>query len=94
MNQNNNINNDNNVPNASNPPQASNKQFSSVFNPNQNLRKKKSHAIIKIICGIVLIILIAICIRWIYVRKKKVKVGYFYDENGNPEEKAKVVIIQ
>jgi hypothetical protein len=38
--------------------------------------------------------LLVLCARWIYAKKKKSKVGYFYDENGNPEEKAKVVYIQ
>ena len=39
--------------------------------------------------GIIVILMIYFC-----CKKKKSKSGYFYDESGNPEEKAKVVYIQ
>ena len=79
---------------ASNAPQASNDAFSSVINAAKRLGKKNSRLFLKIFCGIIIFTLIILCARWIYNKKKKAKVGYFYDENGNPEEKAKVVYIQ
>jgi hypothetical protein len=60
----------------------------------KRLGRNNTKLVLKMFCGVVIIILIVLCARWIYARKKKVKVGYFYDENGNPEEKAKVVYIQ
>ena len=48
----------------------------------------------KIVIIVVIAVILILCIRWIFSRKKKAKVGYFYDESGNPEEKAKVVYIQ
>jgi hypothetical protein len=60
----------------------------------KRLGKKNSKVFLKIFCFIIILTLIALCARWVYIKKKKTKVGYFYDENGNPEEKAKVVYIQ
>ena len=78
-----------NAPQASNTPNASNKQ-SSTFVPSifGNL------TFMKACLYIVIIFVFILCIRWIFLNKKKGKVGYFYDESGYPGEKAKVVYIQ
>jgi hypothetical protein len=78
-----------NAPQASNTPNASNKQ-SSTFVPSifGNL------TFMKACLYIVIIFVFILCIRWIFLKKKKGKVGYFYDESGYPGEKAKVVYIQ
>ena len=47
----------------------------------------------KIIIFIVIGIASISCIIWCCTKRKS-KEGYFYDENGNPEEKAKVVYIK
>ena len=60
----------------------------------KRLGKRNTSLVLKLFCCVVIIVLIVLCVRWIYARKKKAKVAYFYDENGNPEEKAKVVYIQ
>jgi len=86
--------NANNSPNASNSPQASNRPFASVIDAAKRLGKKNSKVFLKIFCFIIILTLIVLCARWVYAKKKKSKVGYFYDEHGNPEEKAKVVYIQ
>ena len=78
-----------NSPQASNAPTASNKQ-SSTYVPkifgNLNFMKTCTY--------IVFLVVLILCIRWIFLKKKKGKVGYFYDESGLPGEKAKVVYIQ
>jgi cobalamin biosynthesis Mg chelatase CobN len=78
-----------NAPRASNAPIDSNKQ-SSTFAPSifGNL------TVVKVCIYIVIIVVFILCIRWIFLKKKKGKVGYFYDESGYPGEKAKVVYIQ
>ena len=78
-----------NNPVASNAPIASNKQ-SSTFVPKifGNL------TFMKTCTYIVFLVVFILCIRWIFLKKKKGKVGYFYDESGYPGEKAKVVYIQ
>jgi hypothetical protein len=91
---NNNIPNVSNPPHASNTPQASNNPISSVITTAKRLGKKNKRVFLKIFCFVIIFTLIVLCARWIYAKKKKSKVGYFYDENGNPEEKAKVVYIQ
>ena len=81
------------VQKASNPPVASNKPVSSAFN---NLFKDEETSkgfIYKIIFGLVIFVVLICGIRWLINKKKKNKVGYFYDESGN-QEKAKVVYIQ
>ena len=82
------------VQKASNPPVASNKPVSSAFN---NLFKDEETSnkgfIYKIIFGLVAFVVFIFGIRWFINKKKKNKVGYFYDESGN-QEKAKVVYIQ
>ena len=91
---NNNIPNVSNPPHASNTPQASNNPISSVITTAKRLGKKNKRVFLKIFCFVIIFTLIVLCARWIYAKKKKSKLGYFYDENGNPEEKAKVVYIQ
>ena len=78
-----------NNPVASNAPIASNKQ-SSTYVPKifGNL------TFMKTCTYIVFLVVFILCIRWIFLKKKKGKVGYFYDESGYPGEKAKVVYIQ
>lgn len=83
-----------NNPTASNAPQASNaltsNKQSSTFIPSVfgNMSFMKT-------CTCIVFIIVAIlCIRWVFLKKKKGKVGYFYDESGYPGEKAKVVYIQ
>ena len=78
-----------NAPHASNAPIASDKQ-SSTFAPSifEHL------TFMKACIYIVIIVVFILCIRWIFLKKKKGKVGYFYDESGYPGEKAKVVYIQ
>ncbi len=79
---------------ASNAPVASNKAFSSAFEG--NLAEETNYT--SLICKIAIYCCVGICvicvIRWLLAKRKKNKVGYFYDESGNPEEKAKVVYIQ
>ena len=78
-----------NAPHASNAPIASDKQ-SSTFAPSIF-----GHlTFMKACIYIVIIVVFILCIRWIFLKKKKGKVGYFYDESGLPGEKAKVVYIQ
>ena len=78
-----------NAPHASNAPIASDKQ-SSTFAPSIF-----GHlTFMKACIYIVIIVVFILCIRWIFLKKKKGKVGYFYDESGYPGEKAKVVYIQ
>ena len=83
----------NSVQKASNAPVASNKPVSSAFN---NLFKDEETSkgfIYKIIFGLVIFVVLICGIRWLINKKKKNKVGYFYDESGN-QERAKVVYIQ
>ncbi len=78
-----------NSPKASNAPNSSNKQSSALV-PSffGNL------TFMKICTCLIFIIVFILCIRWVCLKKKKGKVGYFYDESGYPGEKAKVVYIQ
>ncbi len=87
-------NNNNNPPNASNSPQASSKSLLSAFNITKRLGSDSTKIGIKILIFVAISVIIILCIRWVFgKKKKKTKVGYFYDESGNPDEKAKVVII-
>lgn len=82
--------------NVSKPPLASNNPTAS--NANQGLSPLESagnsggSSLKKIICFAVVILVI--CIICLYIRKKKGKASYFYDESGNRDEKAKVVYIR
>ena len=78
-----------NAPHASNAPIVSNKQ-SSTYVP----RIFGNLTFMKVCTYIVFIVVLILCIRWVFLKKKKGKVGYFYDESGLPGEKAKVVYIQ
>ena len=80
------------VKKASNAPIASNKAFQSAFEGKLEEEKSYTSIIIKIAIFCVVCIIIYFCIK--IIKKRKNKVGYFYDESGNPEEKAKVVYIQ
>ena len=82
------------VKKASNAPIASNKPFASAFDSNKDTESNKSSLVVKIIIFLVAGCLIFCCIKWLITKGKKNKVGYFYDESGNPDEKAKVVYIQ
>ena len=87
-------NNNSNPPNASNSPQASSKSLLSAFNITKRLGSDSTKIGIKILIFVAISVIIILCIRWVFgKKKKKTKVGYFYDESGNPDEKAKVVII-
>ena len=97
--QNNANNSNNNPPAASNPPvasnspHASNQSLLSAFNITKRLGKDSTNIGIKIVIFFVITVLIVLCVRFLLKRKKKTRIGYFYDESGNPDEKAKVVII-
>ena len=77
---------------ASNAPIASNKAFQSAFEGKLEEEKSYTSIIFKVAIFCVVGIIIYFCIK--IIKKRKNKVGYFYDESGNPEEKAKVVYIQ
>ena len=79
---------------ASNAPVASNKAFSSAFEGNLAEETNYTSLICKIAIYCCVGIVVICVIRWLLSKRKKNKVGYFYDESGNPEEKAKVVYIQ
>jgi len=79
---------------ASNAPTASNKPFASAFDSNKDTESSKSSLIVKIIIFLIAGCLIFFCLKWFIAKRKKSRVGYFYDESGNPDEKAKVVYIQ
>ena len=81
------------VKKASNAPVASNNPLSSAFNIFKNEESSNKGLIYKIIFCLVVIVGLFVGIRWFINKKKKNKVGYFYDESGN-QEKAKVVYIQ
>ena len=68
-------NNNNNLQKATNPPQASNQPFLSALNVAKRLGKKNTSVVLKIFCCIIIIVIIGLCARWIYTRKKKVKVA-------------------
>ena len=78
---------------ASNAPVASNKPQSSAIDLNKELEENSTNWVKICICSTV-VVAILICIICIFCRKKKGKVGYFYDDSGNPDEKAKVVYIK
>ena len=84
------------VKKASNAPTASNKPFASAFDSNKDkdTESSKSSLVVKIIIFLVAGSLIFCFLKWIINKRKKSRVGYFYDESGNPDEKAKVVYIQ
>ena len=86
-------NNNSNPPNASNSPQASSKSLLSAFNITKRLGSDSTNIGIKILIFVIISVIIILCLRWVLRKKKKAKLGYFYDESGNPDEKAKVVII-
>ena len=82
-----------NAPVASNNPMASNAK-----NTNQGLSPFESTdssggSSLKI-CICIVVVILVICIIYICIRKKRGKASYFYDESGNPDEKAKVVYIR
>ena len=91
-----------NKPVASNAPQASNNQVESSKDSNASNNQNSTSVpsifgnltFFKTCTCIIFIIIFILCIRWIFLKKKKGKVGYFYDESGYPGEKAKVVYIQ
>ena len=76
---------------ASNSPIPSNQE---TLNLNKEIDLSNKGTIYKIIIYIVIGIVVLLCLRWLCLRKKSHKTGYFYDENGNIESKAKVVYIQ
>ena len=82
------------VKKASNAPTASNKPFASAFDSNKDTETSKLSLVVKIIICIVVGSIIFCCLKSCIAKRKKSKVGYFYDESGNPDEKAKVVYIQ
>ena len=88
-----------NVSLASKPPVAfNNPMASNAQKANQGLSPLESSessggSSRKIIICLVVVILV-ICIIYICIRKKRGKASYFYDESGNPDEKAKVVYIR
>ena len=84
------------VKKASNAPTASNKPFASAFDSNKDkdTESSKSSLVVKIIIFLVAGSLIFCFLKWLINKRKKSRVGYFYDESGNPDEKAKVVYIQ
>ena len=71
----------------------SNKLTSSLHNLNNDFTSHDKFSFTKIIIFLIIGIAFILCIIWICSKRKK-KEGYFYDENGNPEEKAKVVYIK
>ena len=78
---------------ASNAPMASNKPLSSageIKELDMNDKGFFKKIIIYLVVGCVIIILMI----YSCCKKRKSKSGYFYDESGNPEEKAKVVYIK
>ena len=80
-------------PVASNNPMASNAQKANQgLSPLENTESSGGSSHKFIICLIVVILII--CVIYICIRKKKGKASYFYDESGNPDEKAKVVYIR
>ena len=81
------------VQKASNAPVASNKPVSSAFNLFKDEETNNKGFIYKIILGLIIFVGLICGIRWFINKKKKNKVGYFYDESGN-QERAKVVYIQ
>ena len=80
------------VKKALNAPIASNNAFQSAFEGKLEEEKSYTSIICKVAIFCVAGIIIFFCIK--LLKNKKNKVGYFYDESGNPEEKAKVVYIQ
>ena len=84
------------IPIAQNAPVASNNPMAS--NANQGLspfdRTDSSGGSSLKICICIVVVILVICIIYLYIRKKKGKTSYFYDESGNPDEKAKVVYIR
>ena len=84
----------NTVQKTSNDPITSNKPFSSAFNINNLEGQNYKSLFYKIILVLVIGFVLFLCIKYCLNRKKKGKFQYFYDPNGNPEEKAKVVYIQ
>ena len=82
-----------NAPVASNNPMASNAK-----DTNQGLslleRTNSSGGSSLKICICIVVVISVICIIYLCIRKKKGKASYFYDESGNPDEKAKVVYIK
>ena len=82
-----------NAPVASNNPTASNAQNANQgLSPLESEKSSGGSSLKKCICLVVIILVI--CIIYIFIRKKKGKASYFYDESGNPDEKAKVVSIK
>ena len=83
-----------NSPNAS-AQKASNNPVPSNLgnNMNNDLQSNGRGILRKFIIYSIVGVTIFICLRWLF-SKKKSKTGYFYDESGNPAEKAKVVYIQ
>ena len=81
------------VKKASNSPIASNKVINTPGDA-QNLETEDKgifhNIFLYLIAGCIILILTIYCC----LKKRKSKSGYFYDESGNPEEKAKVVYIQ
>ena len=88
-----------NVSLASKPPIASNNPMASnVKDTNKGLslleNTNSSGGSSLKICICIVVVISVICIIYLCIRKKKGKASYFYDESGNPDEKAKVVYIK
>lgn len=83
-----------NAPRASNAPIASNTPISNKQSSTFVPKIFGNSSFMKTCTYIVFIVLLILCGRWVFLKKKKGKVGYFYDETGYPGEKAKVVYIQ
>ena len=70
-------------------PQASALNF--ITNEEQ---KSFLYLICKMVIYLVVAFLLIIALRWLFLRRKKIKFGYYDDNSGNLEEKAKVVYIK
>ena len=82
----------NNPPKASNNPTPSN--LGNNMSTNDEIESSGYNIFLKIIMFSIIFVFIIICIRWLFIIKKKNRTGYFYDESGRRGEKAKVVYIQ
>ena len=64
------------------------------MNVNDETESSVYSILTKLIIFSIVFAVIIICVRWFFTIKKKNNIGYFYDESGNPAEKARVVYIQ
>ena len=85
----------NSIKKASNPPVASNNpQPSALDNITNEETKSFSRTICKMIIYLIIAALLIFGLRWLYLKKKKYKLGYYNDDNRNPDENAKAVYIK